>query len=549
MPLSFVPIRACLTVVERETSSSEDHVAHGLFEKDAPRFSVVAIQLIAIAIHYPVFFVIANWRATASLASIGFVAAAVSLVAIALFFGLQTKWAGWRSLEVATAATMSFWYWKSLQVGQSTLGSVLVSLSLATLVVAAAYKLADHRYFRVGVFASSVTLVSVGLLVLIQLVLATPAHNIDVDAHFNLDQVPTTLPDIYMLVVDAYARSDVLLEDYGYSNAEFLQRLEDEGFEIADSAVANYSATHFSVASSLSGSYVTEPGADITTSDLRALSRVMGGDNATVKTLKSLGYTYVHGPSNWWGSACGAAVDHCLDTPFVDITVFDLLSQTPFGPLLYPVAGDPGTKVALDRIQEFESWAAEAPPWASGATFVFLHVLIPHPPLFLNAECEPVPTPDLSTRRMNSYPAFPGQLLETRMTAFVEQTKCANSLIETFIDAVPDEALVIVMSDHGPDSRSQLALPPTLWDEAAVKERFANLIAVRAPCVGKPELDNAAVNTMRHVLRCGLGADLPDIEHRFFVVPSARHVGPLTELAPTWDLFSPTSRILHSYTD
>ena len=48
------------------------------------------------------------------------------------------------------------------------------------------------------------------------------------------------LPNIFFIVLDAYARADILNEIYGYDNEPFLKSLEQRGFYVARRATSNY---------------------------------------------------------------------------------------------------------------------------------------------------------------------------------------------------------------------------------------------------------------------------------------------------------------------
>ena len=58
-------------------------------------------------------------------------------------------------------------------------------------------------------------------------------------------------PDIYYIILDSYAREDVLLDVYGHDNSEFLNQLREMGFYIADCSQSNYSKTTHSLSSTL----------------------------------------------------------------------------------------------------------------------------------------------------------------------------------------------------------------------------------------------------------------------------------------------------------
>ena len=65
-------------------------------------------------------------------------------------------------------------------------------------------------------------------------------------------------PDIYHIILDGYARADVLREIYQYDNSEFLQYLESKGFFVARQSLANYAQTSLSLASTLNYQYLDE---------------------------------------------------------------------------------------------------------------------------------------------------------------------------------------------------------------------------------------------------------------------------------------------------
>jgi hypothetical protein len=63
-------------------------------------------------------------------------------------------------------------------------------------------------------------------------------------------------PDIYYIILDAYARNDVLINYYNYDNNDFLYYLLGNGFYVANKSHSNYAFTELSISSSLNFSYV-----------------------------------------------------------------------------------------------------------------------------------------------------------------------------------------------------------------------------------------------------------------------------------------------------
>ena len=62
--------------------------------------------------------------------------------------------------------------------------------------------------------------------------------------------------DIYYIVVDGYARSDILQEMFGFDNASFVSYLQEKGFVVPTSGHSNYPATPLSIASTLNMDYI-----------------------------------------------------------------------------------------------------------------------------------------------------------------------------------------------------------------------------------------------------------------------------------------------------
>jgi Sulfatase len=286
-------------------------------------------------------------------------------------------------------------------------------------------------------------------------------------------------------------------------------------------------------------SYPLRDGSEVSVNDLKVLAEITSGENAVVRTLKANDYQYIHGGSDWWGDRCGAEVDLCLESPLVDVTTFDLLRTTPLGFVMFPEAGDPGTAVTMQRIEDLANWDEIESSLPEGPKFVFLHLILPHPPLYMDASCTPNPGPERSQRLLNEYPFLDPQLLALRKAAYVEQIECANDVTRRLIEAVPDDSVVVVTADHGPDSRAQLRIDSSLWDEGAKLERYSTLTSMRLPTeCPEAEDDLDLVNIFRLVLGCLLdGDELVSLPSAYYATPPACCPGPLVEIEDP-DLFS-----------
>ena len=65
-------------------------------------------------------------------------------------------------------------------------------------------------------------------------------------------------PDVYLIILDAHTRSDVLLRAYDLDNSEFIANLEDMGFYVSDCSQSNYPNTDMTLLSLFNMDYVHE---------------------------------------------------------------------------------------------------------------------------------------------------------------------------------------------------------------------------------------------------------------------------------------------------
>ena len=56
-----------------------------------------------------------------------------------------------------------------------------------------------------------------------------------------------TLPTVYYIILDGYARQDVLQEKYQIDNTPFIDFLKQKGFYVAEQATSNYKSTALSL--------------------------------------------------------------------------------------------------------------------------------------------------------------------------------------------------------------------------------------------------------------------------------------------------------------
>ncbi len=122
---------------------------------------------------------------------------------------------------------------------------------------------------------------------------------------------PATTPDIYFIVLDGYARADVLARYYDFQNTEFLDGLRARGFQVAEQSAANYNWTFLSLSSTLNMDYLENvlAGKFIHDKQDRTAAYESIRNSATATFLRERGYRVVHLQSTWGATSVNPYAD------------------------------------------------------------------------------------------------------------------------------------------------------------------------------------------------------------------------------------------------
>lgn len=321
-------------------------------------------------------------------------------------------------------------------------------------------------------------------------------------------------PDILLLVVDGYPGLRALDMDLDVDKAEFIAELGRRGFEVPESAWSPYWTTHLAVPSLLNMGYpAVRPFEGHATE--RDLYRVAAGDNELVRLLVSEGYETHMIESGWSGTACDDDhLDSCYSTRFLDEVTFFTLWDTVAGPFLYRQVGHSftvGTRNTMSLLEsEIGGISDDDKP-----SFVFAHLVAPHPPLFLDADCETVVQFERAGVSFN----YGGVPVAERDSYFIDQMECVDDFILRLVDRLADDHVVVVVADHGTDRRSQQS-EEVVWDNEAMIERLNVFAAFRVGAVGCSIGDPVMLpNIFRRLFACLSETDIPDVGSRAFANP------------------------------
>jgi hypothetical protein len=161
----------------------------------------------------------------------------------------------------------------------------------------------------------------------------------------------------------------------------------------------------------------------------------------------------------------------------------------------------------LERLLEQQQSLGEIARHSSLAPqFVFMHMPAPHYPFLVDDDCRARSFEDVVPSEVRAI----GQWGDPRSVAYYNaQTRCTERLMLDAVDVInsarPD-AIILVMSDHGPGEHLNWFAP----SNAAIEERMANFFAARTPGYADPfGPDISAVNILPALLNSSLGTNLP----------------------------------------
>jgi hypothetical protein len=321
-------------------------------------------------------------------------------------------------------------------------------------------------------------------------------HTVQVD-------VNTTSPDIYYIVLDAYTRSDVMKNKFGYDNSLFINSLQDMGFYVAECSQSNYAMTSLSLASTLNMDYLqnlSDAYQPETNSLLYAFQAL--NPNALRTTLTDAGYKTITFASGFtwieWRDA-----DYFISPDGNKVSEFEVVVLlSTYARILHDFGIVDLTDIHAEHYRQrtrlvlnsFDKLLNLPSP-----KFVFIHIIAPHPPYGLDEDGNNV---------------IPNQVDD--LTGYQNQAKFISSAIlpqlQKLINKSPNPPVIILQGDHG-----RLGSDPenimTILNAYYLPEHVDHLYPSISP-----------VNSFRVVLNSYFGTNFPLLEDvSYYSSPSGNY--------------------------
>jgi hypothetical protein len=317
-------------------------------------------------------------------------------------------------------------------------------------------------------------------------------------------------PDIYVVILDGYPRTDTLEREFGFDNRAFEDQLSGLGFSIAGGARANYNKTWLSVSSLLNGQYVHQlPAVADPPEDAPAQTRLahqLINSGQVLEYLRGRGYEVVSIPSP---VLTGDVTQNADVKGPLGLSSFEIALVTPSLPgwlvpgLVLDFLADDARQLTSRQLSMLSELTA---PVANSPRMVLTHLMPPHPPFVLGQDPDYLrdcfPRCKLWETTVEETGMSEGEYASRLRMQVTELNEMVAPAIADVVSANPD-AIVIVMSDHGARHHSD-----------ATEEHFDVFLAARTPDAedALPE-DISVVNVFRRVLSSTFDESLPDLPY------------------------------------
>ncbi len=297
-------------------------------------------------------------------------------------------------------------------------------------------------------------------------------------------QVDTNYPDIYYIILDAYARDDILDEVFNYTEDELPNFLTNTGFFVAEKSKSNYAHTFLSLSSTLNMEYVNYFTDEIgkKSNDI-SIPLQMIENNEVVAFLKSRGYKFINFSSGWGPTSknrnadINVRVDQLIKLGEYSLPTNEFyvvfLKTTMLSPFVENYIADNARERVIYNFEKIKEI-----PKIKEPTLVIAHFLAPHPP-FLFDEKGNLP----SRTKLEMI----GEVYEDKEN-YLNQLKFISDktqeTIAKLISISDTRPIIILQSDHGPCT---ILGHPYKWERppekkiSGIRERMSILNAYYLP--------------------------------------------------------------------
>jgi hypothetical protein len=324
--------------------------------------------------------------------------------------------------------------------------------------------------------------------------------------------------DVYVIILDAFGRPDVIRNSYGVDMNPFVSWLQARGFYVPNRSHSNYAQTFLAISSMLNMQYLDEIAIATgrNSQDRRPLKHAIES-NAMMKLASRAGRTVVAIGSDYTATDAFPSADVCYcPRPSPHELEASVLRLSPFRDL----GSEAWIATGRRRHVEYSFDAIERASGLAGQKLVVAHILTPHPPFVFDRYGRPrQPPPGMPfiagewlSRSIRSVPSFRGEYVR----GYAEQVEFVVSRVTRILQRLlslpgPQPAIMIV-GDHGPALDLDLVDP----DRTNMHERMSSFAAYYLPGDEDPGLypELSPINGLRAIAGRYFGVRAPFLPER-----------------------------------
>jgi hypothetical protein len=437
----------------------------------------------------------------------------------------------WDGALLATAAIVILispvsvaWVWYALRTAFGlAMGTLLMFLTLSAALGGVAIRLLQLRRRRMPLPRPAPETLNVLSIALLGSVIALNAVG-----HAAPDRTPMpppagwqadspSAPDIVVILLDGYPRSDVLERRLGADNSSFLAGLRQRGFDVGTANHSNYTITELTFPSMFQMRYIDE---------MPSIRPLLGTDKQENEALRAAieagevfsildaaGYQTTIWAAGWEHVALRDVADRFIDSGELNDLERSVIHRTWLLYLLDAVRSNIFTDSQRNRIvHAFDALDRMAVESASAPKFLFVHVPAPHLPLVVRSDGSPA---DLTASRYEGVGRGAYGMNDKEFAAAWQgeidyiDARTINAVDLMLSTGSGRNAVIIVMSDHGYGFELQ---------PGDVQARLGNLFAARTPnAPGLFANSPTPVNLFAILFNQYLGTDIPTSPDRYFI--------------------------------
>jgi len=332
-------------------------------------------------------------------------------------------------------------------------------------------------------------------------------------------------PDVYILILDAYANQFVLQKFFDYDNQEFIDSLIEQGFFIPNKYTnSNYAPTELSVTSILNMDYIDNFVPSAVSEKYKVeLQNKLSNNNIVMQNFKAMGYKNIGLDSGWTGArVIDIADENLCDNSrqnarifynlkgntivrSIDLVISNSLDQLSTINNLINLNQVPIDHQKRQKVLCNFSELPQINKNFEDPVFVYWHIPAPHAPWVFDSNGDLPPYTDPLMKNILK-----------RQMAYVNEMEFINKKViestEKLISDSDNKPIIIILSDHGTRIRDN-----ELTDDEKNIIKYGNLMAFYLPNKVDPlTYETTPVNTFRLIFNSYFNGNYKILENKVF---------------------------------